>query len=78
MKGNELELWKASLLTKCNFIKVQSNRLMLSVTNIAQFLQPLLSVYPLLSGNLGRSRRCPFNRGFTVHVMHYNLSYVQP
>ena len=32
----------------------------LSLTNIAQFLQPLLS------GHLGRSLRCPPNRDFTV------------
>ena len=30
------------------------------LTNIAQYLQPLLS------GHLGRPRRCPLDRGFTV------------
>ena len=41
---------------------------MLIVTNIAQFLEPLLSGHPVLSGHLRRSRRCPLNRGFTVFV----------
>ena len=33
---------------------------------MAHILQTLLSEHPLLSGHLGRSRRCPLNRGFTV------------
>ena len=33
---------------------------------MAHILQTLLSGHPLLSGHLGRSRRCPLNRGFTV------------
>ena len=45
-------------LTTWNVTTVQSNRHAFSLTNIAQFL------HPLLSGHLGRSRRCPFNRGF--------------
>ena len=68
MKGNELELWIASL-TICNFIMV--NRVTIecwSLTNIVQFLQSLLGEHPLLiiSGHLGRSWRCPLNRGFTL------------
>ena len=66
MKGNELEIWIASLTT-CNFITVRSKRWILVVNKLAQFLQPILS------GSLGRSRRCPLNRGFTLVC---NILYV--
>ena len=33
---------------------------------MTHILQTLLNGHPLLSGHLGRSRRCPLNRGFTV------------
>ena len=31
----------------------------------------LLNGHPLLSGHLGRSRRCPLNRGFTVYLCDF-------
>ena len=37
-------------------------------------LQTLLSGHPLLSGHLGRSQRCPLNRGFTVCTISYTRS----
>ena len=52
--------WIASLTT-CNFITV-----IIQYCLITQFLQPPLSRHPLLSRHLGRSRRCPLIRGFTV------------
>ena len=68
MKGNELYLWVASLTLKRS-ATLSQYRLTVecwSLTNIAQFLQPLLSAHALLSGYLGRSQRYPLNRGFTV------------
>ena len=40
-------------------------------------VKPLLSRHPLLSGHLGRSRRCPLNRGFTVLKYFYYPSSIQ-
>ena len=39
---------------------------LLSITNIVQVLQPLLSGHPLLTRHLGTSQTCPLNRSFTV------------
>ena len=71
MKGNELELWIASS-TIWNFITVLSNRWMLIVNKYcAIFISPYWAyILCWLSGYLGRLRRCPFNRGFTV-FHHY-------
>ena len=45
---------------------------MLIVNNIAQFLQPLVS------GHLGRSRRCLLNRSFTVFNEYLYLKVSVP
>ena len=44
------------------------------ITNILQFLQTLLSGHALLSRQLGRSRRCPLNRGFSLCTVSYTSS----
>ena len=46
--------------------------LIVALTNIAQFLQPLLS------GQLGRFRRCPLNRGFTVFRNVFKITAIIP
>ena len=58
MKGNEFELWIASLTT-CNFIKVQSNRWMLIINKHC-------AIFTCIKRTLGKVAKVSANRGFTV------------
>ena len=49
-----------------SFLSFLNNMQLYHSTVTVDFYKPLLSGLPLLRGHLGRSRRCPLNRGLTV------------
>ena len=75
MNGNELKLWIASL-TICNFNTVQSNRWILIVTNIAQFLL-LLKRTPFIKRTLEKEVSLYFECYATMPMFADARSYFE-
>ena len=75
MNGNELKLWIASLTT-CNFNTVQSNRWILIVTNIAQFLL-LLKRTPFIKRTLEKEVSLYFECYATMPMFADARSYFE-